>query len=189
MAPASRRQAVQTVVDYLKQKLPAPVLLAPVGVQGIIHKDAEVATGKAAAALGVPFTISTVSSRSLEEVAKAMGDAPRWFQLYWARHPEITASLLARAEKAGYGAIVVTLDTTILAWRPRDLDHAYLPFLYADGLANYYADPAFCAELKCKPEENRTAAVTLWRAAALALLAAAGLIALTLWLLFTASWL
>jgi isopentenyl diphosphate isomerase/L-lactate dehydrogenase-like FMN-dependent dehydrogenase len=150
-------------IELLGMKLPAPVLLAPVGVQGIIHKDAEVATGKAAAALGVPFTISTVSSRSLEEVAKAMGDAPRWFQLYWARHPEITASLLGRAEKAGYGAVVVTLDTTMLAWRPRDLDHAYLPFLYADGLANYYTDPAFCAELKCKPEENRTAAVTLWR--------------------------
>ena len=150
-------------IELLGMKLPAPVLLAPVGVQGIIHKDAEVATGKAAAALGVPFTISTVSSRSMEEVAKAMGDAPRWFQLYWARHPEITASLLVRAEKAGYGAVVVTLDTAMLAWRPRDLDHGYLPFLYADGLANYYTDPAFCAELKMKPEENRTAAVTLWR--------------------------
>ncbi|HSE48538.1 MAG TPA: lactate 2-monooxygenase [Terriglobales bacterium] len=144
-------------------RLPAPVALAPVGVQGIIHKDGEVASGKGAAAIGIPFTLSTVSSRSLEEVAKAMGDSPRWFQLYWARHPEITHSLLQRAEAAGYSALLVTLDTTMLAWRPRDLDHAYLPFLYAEGLANYYTDPAFLAELKVKPEENRTAAVTLWR--------------------------
>src|SRR5207247_6652067 len=106
------------------------------GVQGIIHKDAELASGRAAASLGVPFTLSTVSSRSIEDVAKAMGDATRWFQLYWARHPEITASFLARAERAGYSAVLVTLDTTILAWRPRDLDHAYLPFLTADGLAD-----------------------------------------------------
>lgn len=150
-------------IELFGSKLPAPVALAPVGVQGIIHKDAEIATGRAAASLGVPFTLSTVSSRSIEDVAKAMGDATRWFQLYWAQHPEITASLLERAERAGYSALVVTLDTTILAWRPRDLDHGYLPFLTAEGLANYYSDPVFCAELKCKPEENRTAAITLWR--------------------------
>jgi lactate 2-monooxygenase len=150
-------------IELFGAKLPAPVALAPVGVQGIIHKDAELATGRAAASLGVPFTLSTVSSRSIEDVAKAMGDATRWFQLYWAQHPEITASLIARAERAGYTALVVTLDTTILAWRPRDLDHAFLPFLTAEGLANYYSDPVFCAELKCKPEENRTAAVTLWK--------------------------
>jgi len=154
-------------IELFGAKLPAPVALAPVGVQGIIHKDAEIATGRAAASLGVPFTLSTVSSRSIEDVAKAMGDATRWFQLYWAQHPAITASLLERAASAGYSAVVVTLDTTILAWRPRDLDHGYLPFLTGEGLANYYSDPVFCAELKCKPglleKENRTAAVTLWR--------------------------
>jgi lactate 2-monooxygenase len=150
-------------IELLGTRLPAPFALAPVGVQGIIHKDGELATARAAAALGIPFTLSTVSSRSIEDVAKAMGDSPRWFQLYWARHAEITASLLERAERAGYSALIVTLDTTILAWRPRDLDHGYLPFLYAEGLANYYSDPVFCAELKCKPEENKTAAVTLWR--------------------------
>ncbi len=150
-------------IELFGAHLPAPLALAPVGVQGIIHKDGEVATGRAAASLGIPFALSTVSSRSLEEVAKAMGDATRWFQLYWARHTEITASLLERAERAGYSALLVTLDTTMLAWRPRDLDHGYLPFLTAEGLANYYSDPAFVAELKCKPEENRTAAVNLWR--------------------------
>ena len=150
-------------IELFGARLPVPVALAPVGVQGIIHKDAEVASGRAAASLGVPFTVSTVSSRSMEEVAKAMGDAPRWFQLYWAKHPEITASLLHRAEQSGFSALLITLDTNTLAWRPRDLDHGYLPFLTAEGLANYYSDPAFCAELKVKPEENRTAAVNLWR--------------------------
>ena len=150
-------------IELLGQKLPAPVILAPVGVQGIIHKDAEIATAKAAAALGIPFTLSTVSSRPMEDVAKAMGDAPRWFQLYWGRNLEVTASFVQRAEQSGYSALVVTLDTSMLAWRPRDLDHGYLPFLYTDGLANYLTDPAFGAELKVKPEENRTAVITLWR--------------------------
>ncbi len=150
-------------IDLLGQRLPAPVVLAPIGVQGILHKDAEIATAKAAAALAIPFTLSTVSSRPMEDVAKAMGDAPRWFQLYWGRNPEVTQSFLQRAERSGYSALVVTLDTSMLAWRPRDLDHAYLPFLYTDGLANYLTDPVFGAELKVKPEENRTAVVTLWR--------------------------
>ncbi len=150
-------------IELFGQSLPMPLLLAPIGVQGIIHKEAEVAVGRAAASLGVPFTLSTVSSRSIEEVAKAMGDAPRWFQLYWGRNPDVAASFISRAENAGYSALVVTLDTNILAWRPRDLDHAYLPFLYADGLANYLTDPAFCSQLPGKPEENKTAAVMLWR--------------------------
>lgn len=139
--------------------LPAPILLAPIGVQGIIHPDAEVATGKAAAALGLPSILSTVSSQPLEAVAEAMGDAPRWFQLYWGRNPAFTASLLQRAEQAGYSALVVTLDTKLLAWRERDIQHAYLPFLYGDGLANYFTDPVFRAGLTEPPEKNPTQAI------------------------------
>lgn len=150
-------------IELLGEQLLAPVLLGPVGVQGIIHKDGEVASGRAAASLGVPFTISTVSSRPLEEVAQAMGDSPRWFQLYWGRHPQVTASLLRRAGQSGYGAVVVTLDTPMLAWRPRDLDNAYLPFLFSDGLANYFSDPVFCGELKRPPQEDPAAAIALWK--------------------------
>jgi len=150
-------------IELFGQSLPMPVLLAPIGVQGIVHKEGEVAVARAAASLGVPFILSTVSSRPLEEVAKAMGDAPRWYQLYWGRNPDVAASFISRAEQAGYSALVVTLDTNILAWRPRDLDHAYLPFLYADGLANYLTDPAFCSQLPGKPEDNKMAAVMLWR--------------------------
>jgi lactate 2-monooxygenase len=149
-------------VEVLGQRLPAPLLLGPVGVQGIIHPEAEVASGRAAAALGAPFILSTLSSRSMEEVAQAMGDTRRWFQLYWGKDPEVTASMLQRAEKAGYSALVVTLDTQMLAWRERDLQNSYLPFLLGKGLANYFTDPAFRSQLAQPPEADPAAAIRLW---------------------------
>lgn len=149
-------------VELLGMRLPAPVILGPVGVQGIIHNEAEAASARAAASLGVPFTLSTVSSRSMEEVAQAAGNAPCWFQLYWGKNPELTASMLQRAERAGYKALVVTLDTSMLAWRERDLQHAYLPFLLGQGLANYFSDPVFRGLLPQPPEENPAAAIQLW---------------------------
>jgi L-lactate dehydrogenase (cytochrome) len=139
--------------------MPAPLLLAPVGVQSIVHPEAEVAVARAAAATGVPMVLSTASSRSLEEVAEALGGSPRWFQLYWPGDPDLAASLLGRAERAGYGAIVVTLDTWLLAWRPRDLELAYLPFLQGEGIANYLSDPVFRAALAAPPEEDMAGAV------------------------------
>ena len=148
--------------ELLGERLAAPLLLAPVGVQGIVHAEAEVASGRAAASLGVPFTLSTLSSRSIEEVAQAMGTGRRWFQLYWGKDPELTASMVARAEKAGYSALVVTLDTQILGWRPRDLDRQYLPFLLGKGLANYFSDPVFRARLEKPPETDPVAAIQLW---------------------------
>jgi lactate 2-monooxygenase len=149
-------------LELLGRTLPAPVLLAPVGVQGIIHAEAELATARAAASLGVPSVLSTLSSRPMEPVAQACGDAPRWFQLYWTTHPEVTASLLRRAEAAGYSALVVTLDTAILGWRERDLQHPYLPFLQAEGLANFFTDPVFRSLLPRPPQEDPMAAVRLW---------------------------
>ncbi len=151
-------------VDLLDLKLPAPVLLAPVGVQGIIHPEAEPASARAAASLGIPFVLSTVSSRSIEEVAQAMGSATRWFQVYWGKDMELTASMLRRAEKAGYGAVVVTLDTSMLAWRERDLSYPHLPFLHGQGLANYFSDPVFRSRLPKPPEEDQAAAIGLWGA-------------------------
>jgi len=149
-------------VEFLGARLPAPVILGPVGVQGIIHAEAEVASARAAASLGVPFALSTVSSRSMEEVAQAAGNEPRWFQLYWGKNPDLTASMLQRAERAGYTALVVTLDTSMLAWRERDLQHAYLPFLLGQGLANYFSDPVFRGLLPQPPEQNPAAAIQLW---------------------------
>lgn len=149
-------------VEIFGEKLPAPVMLGPVGVQEIVHTEGELPAAKAAASIGVPFVISTLSSRSMEEVAEAMGHGVRWFQLYWGRDPELTASMLARAEHAGYSAVVVTLDTPMLGWRPRDLVRPYLPFLLGKGLANYFSDPVFCSRLGCKAEENPAGAIRLW---------------------------
>ncbi|HEX6544054.1 MAG TPA: lactate 2-monooxygenase [Ktedonobacterales bacterium] len=149
-------------VQVLGETLPAPLLLAPIGVQSIVHPEAEVAVARAAASLGVPFILSTASSRTMEEVAQAadaVGKTPRWFQLYWGRDPELTASFLARAERAGYSALVVTLDTPLLSWRERDIALAYLPFLLGEGIANYVSDPVFRASLPQPPEENPQAAI------------------------------
>lgn len=149
-------------VELFGVRLPAPILLGPVGVQSILHADAEVATGRAAASVSLPFVLSTAASRSIENVAGAVGNAARWFQLYWSKNPELTASMLQRAERAGYSALVVTLDTFALGWRERDLQHPYLPFLQGEGIANYVTDPVFRALLPQPQEENPTAAIQLW---------------------------
>jgi lactate 2-monooxygenase len=143
-------------------ELQAPVLLAPVGVQSIVHEEGELATARAAAATGVPYIHSTAASYSIEEAAEANGDGARWFQLYWPSEPELAKSFLDRAEAAGYSAIVVTLDTTLLAWRPRDLQGGFLPFLKGVGVANYFSDPVFRAGLEKPPEEDLQAAVGRW---------------------------
>ncbi|MEV7991983.1 lactate 2-monooxygenase [Streptomyces sp. NPDC086077] len=146
-------------VEALGRALPAPVALAPVGVLSIMHPDAECAAARAAAAQGVPFVLSSASSTPIEQVARAMGDAERWFQLYWAKDREVTRSFLGRAKAAGFSVLVVTLDTPLLAWRPRDLDQAYLPFLHGVGTANYFTDPAFRAGLAKPVHEDPNAAV------------------------------
>lgn len=146
-------------VELLGRTIPAPVLLAPIGVLGIVHEEGEEAVARAARSLGVPLILSTVSSKPMEAVAAAMGPAPRWFQLYWGRDPDVTASLLRRAEAAGFEALVVTLDTKLLAWRERDIGYAYLPFLRGDGLANFFTDPAFRASLEKPPEQDPAGAI------------------------------
>jgi isopentenyl diphosphate isomerase/L-lactate dehydrogenase-like FMN-dependent dehydrogenase len=149
-------------VELFGNRLPAPLLLGPVGVQNIIHPDAELAVARAAASLGIPFVLSTVSSRPLEEIGKAMQSAPHWFQLYWGKDHELTSSLVKRAEKAGYSALVITVDTAMLGWRERDLRHPYLPFLLGHGLANYFTDPVFCSRLEKPPPGDPATAIRLW---------------------------
>jgi isopentenyl diphosphate isomerase/L-lactate dehydrogenase-like FMN-dependent dehydrogenase len=149
-------------VELFGHMLGTPVLLGPIGVQNIIHAEAETAVARAAVSVGVPFVLSTVSSRPLEEVAESSGTGLRWFQLYWGKDHELTASLLARAEKAGYSALVVTLDTAMLGWRERDLRHPYLPFLLGHGLANYFTDPVFRSRLPQPPEADPASAIRLW---------------------------
>jgi isopentenyl diphosphate isomerase/L-lactate dehydrogenase-like FMN-dependent dehydrogenase len=141
------------------QQLPVPVLAAPIGVLDIVHPDAELAVARACAALGVTMVLSTQSSTPLEAVAEIGG--PRWYQLYWPNLPELADSLIHRAEAAGYSALVVTLDTPLLGWRPRDLDRPYLPFLAGHGIANYTSDPVFRSLLPVtgSPAEAAMAAV------------------------------
>src|ERR1700689_1805119 len=134
----SERSLARTV---LGTELPAPVLLAPIGVQTLAHPEGELAMARAAAEAGVPFIASTAASHTIEQIAQAAGELPRWYQLYWPRDRELARSFVARAERAGYEAIVLTLDTWMLGWRPRDLQAAYLPFLEGVGVANYFSDP------------------------------------------------
>ncbi|HEX5608995.1 MAG TPA: alpha-hydroxy-acid oxidizing protein [Solirubrobacterales bacterium] len=138
--------------------MPAPLMLAPIGVQKVLHPEGEKATARAAAAVGVPMIASTASHFTLEEIAEASGEGPRWFQLYWPNDPSLLRSFVARAEAAGYGAIVVTVDTFIPGWKPRDLQQAWLPFLEGSGNANYMRDPVFRAGLERTPEEDLGAA-------------------------------
>ena len=135
--------ARDTSVELFGRRLPVPMLLAPIGALGIVHPAADVAVAEAAAEHGVPYIFSNQASRSMEDCAAVMGASPRWFQLYWSTSDELVASLVGRAEAAGCEAIVVTLDTTMLGWRPRDLDQGYLPFALADGIAQYTSDPVF----------------------------------------------
>ena len=140
--PASREHTT----TVLGTTMPAPVMLAPVGVLSIVHPDAEPAVARAAGRLGVPMIASTAASTTMEEIAAA-STGPKWYQLYWPDDRDLAASFLARAEAAGYEAVVVTLDTWQLGWRPRDLATAYLPFLQRIGIANYLADPVFTRDL------------------------------------------
>ena len=149
-------------IELFGQTLPTPIILGPVGVQNIIHPDGELAAARAAASLNIPFALSTVSSYPIEAVGQIVPSAPKWFQLYWGKDHEVTSSFLHRAEKSGYTALLVTLDTALLGWRERDLRHPYLPFLLGHGLANYFTDPVFCSRLAKPPKEDPASAIQLW---------------------------
>lgn len=129
--------------ELLGRPLPTPFLLAPIGVLEMADPDADVAVARAAAETGVPMVFSTQASKSMEETAAAMGDAERWFQLYWSSNDDLVESMVTRAEAAGCSAIVVTLDTHVLGWRPWDLDLGFLPFARGQGIAQYTSDPVF----------------------------------------------
>jgi lactate 2-monooxygenase len=146
LVPATRRDMS---VSLFGTQYPSPLLVAPIGVQEILHADGEEATARACAAAKVPMILSTAATRSIEQVAAAnthqgtQGD--RWFQLYWPKPSaeEFTASLLQRAHDNGYKVLVVTLDTFMIGWRPHDLDESYLPFIWGQGCQVGFSDPVF----------------------------------------------
>jgi lactate 2-monooxygenase len=145
IVPRTLRDVSQrdTSLELFGRRLPAPFLLAPIGVLELAHRDADIAAARAAASLGLPAVFSNQASRPMEEIAAAMGEAPRWFQLYWSTVDELVNSFVTRAGRCGCEAIVITLDTTLLGWRARDLDLGYLPFLRGRGIAQYTSDPVF----------------------------------------------
>ncbi|HEX5726153.1 MAG TPA: lactate 2-monooxygenase [Longimicrobiaceae bacterium] len=145
-----------TSVELFGRRLPAPLLVAPIGVLELAHAEADLAVARAAAEAGVPMIFSSQASVPMEACAAAMGEGPRWFQLYWSRNDALVESFVGRAEACGCEAIVVTLDTTMLGWRTRDLDLAYLPFLRGKGIAQYVSDPVFQASL-AEPATGPTA--------------------------------
>jgi lactate 2-monooxygenase len=132
-------------VELFGQTYRSPLLVAPIGVQEIVHPDAEEATARACAAVKVPMILSTAATRSIEQVAKANGEGDRWYQLYWPKPQaeEFTASLLGRAKANGFKVLVVTLDTFMIGWRPSDLDESYLPFVWGQGCQIGFSDPVF----------------------------------------------
>lgn len=150
-----------TSIELFGRKLPSPIMLSPVGVLEMAHKKADLAVAKAAAKLHIPYILSNQASTPMEEVGKVMGDAPRWFQLYWSKSYDLVESLVQRAEASGCDAIAVTLDTTMLGWRMQDLDLAHLPFLRGKGIAQYTSDPTFQrlvdeAENQARPDSKIT---------------------------------
>jgi lactate 2-monooxygenase len=155
----SARSLARTV---LGTELKAPVLLAPIGVQTLAHPEGELAVARGAAQVGVPLVASSAASHTIEQIAGELGGQASWYQLYWPRERELARSFVERAEQAGYGAIVVTLDTWLLGWRPADLSEAFLPFLWAEGNKNYLEDPVFRSLLEKPPEEDMQAAIGQW---------------------------
>lgn len=153
-------------VNLFGQEHPHPLLMAPVGVQSLFHEDKETGLAEVCEEVGMPYVLSTASSSSIEEVAAANKDGKRWFQLYWPEDNEITLSLLKRAKENGYSVLVVTLDTWSLAWRPGDLDNAYIPFIRGVGNQIGFSDPVFRAKFEketgSKIEDDIVGASRAW---------------------------
>ncbi|KAJ6455451.1 oxidoreductase [Mycena sanguinolenta] len=145
-------RSLETTVFGVKH--PSPIFIAPIGVQGIFTESAELAAATAAKNLDIPFIMSTASSRSIEDVAEANGDGHRWYQLYWPATNEVILSLLGRAKASGFTALVVTLDTMLLGWRPHDLERSYIPFGHGVGVQVGTSDPVFMKRFGREPLKN-----------------------------------
>jgi lactate 2-monooxygenase len=149
-----------TTIELLGQRLQSPFLLAPIGVLELAHPDADAAVARAARDTGTPMIFSNQASRPMEQMSGILGDARHWFQLYWSKSDELVESFLTRAGRCRSEAIVVTLDTTLLGWRPRDLEIAYLPFLRGKGIAQYTSDPVFTRLISEAPDSDPDAPPT-----------------------------
>ncbi len=153
-------------IELFGMKLPTPLFMAPIGLTGEATQDkhGDIAAAQASAATGVPLCASTLANDSMEDVHAACSDTPGFFQLYTPRHKGLAESLIGRAEAAGYKALVVTLDTWVTGWRPRDLNASNFPQLRGKVLHNYFCDPVFRSLLEKPPEEDPKTAIMTWAA-------------------------
>jgi lactate 2-monooxygenase len=143
-----------TATTILGVDMPSPFFVCPIGVAEMVHPEGDLAIARGASVTGIPYIFSNQASFRMEDCAREMRDTPFFFQLYWSRSRDLVASLVRRAEACGAKGIVLTLDTTILGWRTKDLDIAYLPFLQGKGIAQYTSDPVF---MKLAMEEAQKA--------------------------------
>ena len=140
--------------EILGTPLSAPLLVAPIGAAGLVRADSDLRIAQGAAATGTPYVFSSQGCNPLEDTARAMGTTPFWYQLYWSTDEQLVDSMIQRAERSGAAALVVTVDTTVLGWRPQDLDLGSLPFARGEGIAQYTSDPRFltlAAERAARP--------------------------------------
>lgn len=153
-------------IELFGHRYPTPLFMAPIGLNGEATQDrrGDLAAARASALTGVPFCASTLANDPLEDVKAACGDTPAWFQLYTPKNRELAESLIRRAEAAGYSALVVTLDTWVTGWRPRDLNASNFPQLRGKVLQNYFTDPVFRSLLAKPPEDDPAAAIFTWAA-------------------------
>ena len=153
-------------IELFGHRYPTPLFMAPIGLNGeaSLDRHGDMAAARASALTGVPFCVSTLANDPLEDVKAACADTPAWFQLYTPRNRELATSLIRRAEEAGYKALVVTLDTWVTGWRPRDLNASNFPQLRGKVLVNYFSDPVFRSLLAKPPEEDMQAAIFTWAA-------------------------
>ena len=151
-------------VELFGLKLPTPLFMSPIGVIGMCAQDGhgDIATAVAAQRTGVPVMASTLANDPIEAVGAALGDGVGFFQLYTPKDRELAESLIRRAETSGFKALVVTLDTWVTGWRPRDLNDANFPQLRGHVLQNYFTDPRFLQLLGKPVAEDPATAIRTW---------------------------
>jgi lactate 2-monooxygenase len=159
VAPSERDLSI----ELFGVRLPSPVFMAPIGVIGVCAQDGhgDLACARASVRTEVPFFAGTLSADPMEDVAAALGDTPAFFQLYTPPDRDMAASLIHRAEAAGFKAIAVTLDTWVTGWRPRDLSGSNYPQVPSGCLANYTTDPVFRQRLRPGDDPVEVAVRTL----------------------------
>jgi lactate 2-monooxygenase len=148
-------------IDLFAKHLVSPIFMCPIGLIGLCSPDfqGDVAAAQASAATGVPFTLSTFSQAPIEDVIKHVGKTPSFFQLYVPADRELAISLISRAEASGYSALVVTLDSWTLGFRPIDLERGNFPQFRGFCMENYYSDENFTKHLAKPPREDQAAAL------------------------------